>query len=293
MTNIHVFYPNLQPSASKNCLGPTLPNHLRRGSPRWRLARLQRLVLGQVCRRRQGAAKEAREKKERIIADVWHEIQRKRDMAGTRPPNPVPVKPRTGHAVTVPPVEPIARSEEKGEVRNGQGGQRKRKREANENRKNTAPPKQTGTDMQQHDSGCGTPASATDAGEFRYACPVCEGAVTSTVRTGQVWHRPCGRFRVKDGHVADRRFVYCCPFCGGNVASTVQTGQVNHRGICGNQFYVRDGRVSMETRQHRHKCPACGAAVWSARLSGRIHVTHATPSGKPCSTTRWQAERQA
>ena len=62
--------------------------------------------------------------------------------------------------------------------------------------KNTAPPKQTGTDMQQHDSGCGTPASATDAGEFRYACPVCEGAVTSTVRTGQVWHRPCGRFRV-------------------------------------------------------------------------------------------------
>ena len=52
------------------------------------------------------------------------------------------------------------------------------------------------------------------------------------------------------------------------MASTVQTGQVNHRGICGNQFYVRDGRVSMETRQHRHKCPACGTAVWSARLSG-------------------------
>ena len=137
-------------------------------------------------RQRQVAAKEAREKKERIIADVWHEIQRKRDMAGTRPPNPVPVKPRTGHAVTVPPVEPSTRSEKKGEVRNGQGGPRKRKREANENGKNTAPPKQTGTDMQQHDSGCGTPASATDAGEFRYACPVCEGAVTSTVRTGRV-----------------------------------------------------------------------------------------------------------
>ena len=72
------------------------------------------------------------------------------------------------------------------------------------------------------------------------------------------------------------------------MASTVQTGQVNHRRICGNRFYVRDGGVSMETRQHRHKCPACGTAVWSARLSGRIRVTHSTPSGKPCSKKSWQ-----
>ena len=116
----------------------------------------------------------------------------------------------------------------------------------------------------------------------------CEGAVTSKVRTGQVWHRPCGRFRVKDGRVADRRFVYCCPFCGGNVASTVQTGQVDHRTICGNRFYVREGSVSMATRQQRRTCPACGAAVWSAHLSGRIRVTHSTPSGKPCSKQSWQ-----
>ena len=109
----------------------------------------------------------------------------------------------------------------------------------------------------------------------KHPCFPSKSPAKCTVRTGQVWHQPCGRFRVKDGRVADRRFVYCCPFCGGNVASTVQTGQVNHRGICGNQFYVRDGRVSMETRP------------------GRIHVTHATPSGKPCSTTRWEAERQA
>ena len=77
----------------------------------------------------------------------------------------------------------------------------------------------------------------------------------------------CGhRFRVKDGRVAAKEFVYGCPFCEVTVASSVKTVQIDHRLVCGNQFYVKEGTVSAQTRQHLHRCPACGlviAVVWT------------------------------
>ena len=129
-----------------------------------------------------------------------------------------------------------------------------------------------------------------DPETFQYVCPFCQGAVTSTVRTGQVNHRSaCGKlFRVREGCVDSKAFVYGCPFCGGKVISNVETGQINHRTVCGNQFYVQEGAVSGQTRQHPHNCPACSTIVWSVRLVGRIRVMHNMPSGKPCNTKTWQ-----
>eukprot|EP00435_Cladocopium_sp_Y103_P022987 s1345_g5.t1 len=127
---------------------------------------------------------------------------------------------------------------------------------------------------------------------FQYVCPFCEGEVSSSVRSGQVNHRgACGRkFQVKDGHVAAKEFVYTCPYCKGTVRSKVETGRVDHRGICGNQFRVQNGAVTSGTRRHAHTCPLCRTVVWSSRAAGRIQVKHTAPSGQPCSQTSWTAE---
>ena len=201
------------------------------------------------------AEKAANEKKERIIAQVWEEIRRKRDMAVSEPPQGSEAK---GRKCTV--------TEDQ-----------KRKREEEGPQQATA-------------AGIGLAEKQDGPEMFRYVCPFCQGVVTSRVRTGQVNHRrACGKlFRVRDGCVASKAFVYGCPFCGGNVVSNLKTGQMDHRTVCGNKFYVQEGAVSAETRQHPHKCPACGTVVWSACLVGRIRVMHSMPSGKPCSTKSWQ-----
>jgi hypothetical protein len=69
----------------------------------------------------------------------------------------------------------------------------------------------------------------------------------------------------------------------------VKVGQLDHRGACGNRFYVQNGVVSNRTQQHAHKCPLCGTVVWSAHATGRIHVKHSAPSGRPCERERWVA----
>ena len=116
-------------------------------------------------------------------------------------------------------------------------------------------------------------------GGFRYECPFCHVAVTSSLRTGQIDHRhACGRlFRVREGRVAGKAFVYVCPFCTGEITSNVKTGRIDHRSVCGNQFYVEAGAVKAQTRQYPHKCPSCRAVVWSRRSSGRIHIAHKKP----------------
>eukprot|EP00435_Cladocopium_sp_Y103_P002999 s593_g1.t1 len=124
---------------------------------------------------------------------------------------------------------------------------------------------------------------------FHYVCPFCKAAVSSSIRCGQVDHRrACGKqFQVKDGHVAAKEFVYTCPYCEGTVASNVKTGRVDHRGTCGNQFQVLNSAVSNATRQHAHACPLCRTVVWSSRAAGRIQVKHIAPSGQPCAQKSW------
>ena len=88
-------------------------------------------------------------------------------------------------------------------------------------------------------------------------------------------------------NVAARKCNYVCPFCKGHVASKLKTGQIDHRTVCGNRFYVKEGTVSAQTRQHPQRCPACHSVVWSTLLFGRIQATHNTPSGKQCPTKSW------
>ena len=68
------------------------------------------------------------------------------------------------------------------------------------------------------------------------------------------------------------------------------TGRIDHRSVCGNQFYVKSGKVSEGTRQHAHKCPQCQTVVWSACASGRIRVRHNAPSGRQCPRSSWNSD---
>ena len=88
-------------------------------------------------------------------------------------------------------------------------------------------------------------------------------------------------------HCRKERFVYQCPFCNGPVNSNVKTGRINHRSVCNNQFYVKDGEVSKQTRHQAHSCPVCSTVVWSSLSCGRIAVKHDMPSGKPCHNKQW------
>ena len=81
-------------------------------------------------------------------------------------------------------------------------------------------------------------------------------------------------------------FAYECPFCNELVHSNVKTGQIDHRSVCNNQFYVKDGTVSKQTRCHAHSCPFCSTVVWSSQVCGRIQG-HDMPSGKPCHNKQW------
>ena len=88
------------------------------------------------------------------------------------------------------------------------------------------------------------------------------------------------------------RVHFACPFCNGTVASNVRTGQIDHRTVCGNQFCVKEGTVSTQTRQHPHTCPACQTVVWSSQLFGRVRCQHNTPAGKPCPKNTWQVQER-
>ena len=59
------------------------------------------------------------------------------------------------------------------------------------------------------------------------------------------------------------------PDCGGLVASNVTTGQIDHRTVCGNRFYVSDGKVN-EKQKHEYTCPHCGGLVASNVTTGQI-----------------------
>ena len=116
-------------------------------------------------------------------------------------------------------------------------------------------------------------------------CPVCEGAVTSAVRTGRVWHRPCGRFRVKDGRVADRRFLLrgqCGKYCADRASEPPRNmrqpilcpGRTCERGDAAAPPQVSSVRYSSVVRafvgtNSRNACDAVGETLLDDTLAGR------------------------
>ena len=268
--------------------------------PRLAKAIIVKAVAWLAPRQAKVAQKAANDKKERIIAEVWEEIRRKRDMALSEPPRESKAKRMKCNVTAVlseQSVDPtVVLKRKEAEVEAGTHDQQDLpraevprecgKREAYQKRK-----RENDGPQQANAARKGSAEKQADPELFRYVCPFCHREVTSRVCTGPVDHRTaCGmQFRVRDGCVASKKaFVYCCPFCEGNVVSNLKTGQINHRTVCGNQFYVQEGAVTAQTRQHPHSCPACGTVVWSACLVGRIRVMHSMPSGKPCSTKSWQ-----
>ena len=177
------------------------------------------------------AQKAANDKKERIIAEVWEEIRRKRDMALSEPPRESKAKRMKCNVTAVlseQSVDPtVVLKRKEAEVEAGTHDQQDLpraevprecgKREAYQKRK-----RENDGPQQANAARKGSAEKQADPELFRYVCPFCHREVTSRVWTGPVDHRTaCGmQFRVRDGCVASKKaFVYCCPFCEGNVVS--------------------------------------------------------------------------
>ena len=236
-------------------------------------------------RRAKLAKKEVAERKERILADVWAEIRKKRAMATVEAmEDPSAKRQKSDGSAPAVPLQTVEATQngDANETKMEPGS--KRKCEARVAEAATHPSVATQVKKRM------LPRKQENAvpGKFLYDCPFCHVGVTSSVRTGQVNHcKVCGHFfSVRDGKLARKVYNYVCPFCGGHVASNVKTGQVDHRGVCGNRFYVETGEVK-KTRHHAHKCPDCQTRVWSARSWGRIRIKHTKPSGQQCPTS-WQ-----
>ena len=76
-----------------------------------------------------------------------------------------------------------------------------------------------------------TTAAITQA-EYVYACPFCNGVVTSPVATGNINHRRvCGKqFRVANGIVRPTlSYVHTCPTCGACIHSTKKSGRIRSK----------------------------------------------------------------
>ena len=74
--------------------------------------------------------------------------------------------------------------------------------------------------------------SAITQAEYVYACPFCNGVVTSPVATGNINHRRvCGKeFRVANGIVRPTlSYVHNCPTCGACVHSSQKSGRIQSR----------------------------------------------------------------
>ena len=77
----------------------------------------------------------------------------------------------------------------------------------------------------------GTTSAITQA-EYVYACPFCDGVVTSPVATGNINHRRvCGKqFRVANGIVRPTlSYVHTCPTCGACIHSTKKSGRIRSK----------------------------------------------------------------
>ena len=87
----------------------------------------------------------------------------------------------------------------------------------------------------------------------------------------------------------EKRYVYACPFCQGFVTTSVVSGNVDHRRVCGKQFRVEDGllRPTQPTSRFAHTCPTCGTSVQSTKQFGRIQSKHKQPNGRICPVTQW------
>ena len=270
------------------------------------------VVVKAEARLRRSRQKVARQKRDKVVAEVMELIKEKRKGRDTRPESvegqtglqqpPAHERQKTVEAKKTDREQTVA--EETTERQRRRGAKRPRQEDGkvlcytcpfcDESVSSTV-----ATGQVNHRQACGKFFRVKDGKVavrgFVYKCPFCAGQVTSNVTTGQVDHRgTCGKqFCVKNGIVnttVSKEFVYKCPFCTGNVASQVKTGRVDHRGACGKQFHVKDGSVCGGTRQYRHKCPLCNTTVFSSQSSGRIRVKHRTAAGWPCAQHSWQAK---
>ena len=175
--------------------------------------------------------KVAKEKKNRAIAQVWADIQSRRDTGAAKGKRDRDT-------------DPHGERDAKQAKRNAAAGSHPRAEK---------------------------PASGNRSGRrsFCYACPFCAGTVDSVVRSGQVDHRHvCGKkLRVRDGAIAKKDYMYTCPFCDGTM---VRTRRVNHRSVCSNRFYVANGAVSEgPQRDHRVVRGSIGSNSSAAQNEGR------------------------
>ena len=53
--------------------------------------------------------------------------------------------------------------------------------------------------------------------------------------------------------------------------SNTKTGQIDHRTVCGNQFSVKEGRVSRAAKAYSYTCPFCNGEAVSHTKTGQIN----------------------
>ena len=76
------------------------------------------------------------------------------------------------------------------------------------------------------------PASRQKSPEYVYACPFCNGEVTSSIASGNINHRHvCGKqFRVENGSLRPTmRYAHTCPTCGTCVHSSKEAGRIQSK----------------------------------------------------------------
>ena len=154
-------------------------------------------------RRAKLAKKEVAERKERILADVWAEIRKKRAMATVEAmEDPSAKRQKSDGSAPAVPLQTVEATQngDANETKMEPGS--KRKCEARVAEAATHPSVATQVKKRM------LPRKQENAvpGKFLYDCPFCHVGVTSSARTGQVNHRKvCGRFfSVRDGKL-DRK----------------------------------------------------------------------------------------
>ena len=76
---------------------------------------------------------------------------------------------------------------------------------------------------------------------------------------------------MQDARIVTKAYVYMCPFCNEESSSNTKTGRIDHRSVCGNQFYVTEGRVRRVAKAYVYICPFCNGESFSDTKTGQIN----------------------